>query len=98
MKKLILFVIILIGLSSCYEYIKPIENPEEKTTISIQNLPKDTVLVSIEGETLYVFDQKTNLLKYKIENAEEDCVPIHGVAIFGFILLFLLFFIILISQ
>lgn len=86
------------ALSSCYEEVQQVKEPEKVTTISIQNLPKDTVLVSIEGETLYVFDQKTNLLKYKIENAKEDCVPIHGLAIFALILLVLLFFIALILN
>lgn len=98
MKKILFLLALTFALVSCYEDIKPIENPEEKTTIHTQNLYKDTVLISVENETLYVFDQETNLVKYKIENAEEDCLPIHGAAIFGFILLFLLFFIILISK
>jgi len=65
MKKLIyLFLIVLFG--SCYSELKPIRNPEKITTIEIQSLPKDTVIISVDGSTIYVFDENL-LVKNKIE-------------------------------
>lgn len=78
MKKILFLLVLTFALSSCYEDVQQVKEPEKVTTISIQNLPKDTVLVSIEDETLYVFDQKTNLVKYKIENTQKGSIPINS--------------------
>ena len=88
MKKILFLLVLTFALSSCYKDVQQVKEPEKVTTISIQNLPKDTVLVSIEDETLYVFDQKTNLLKYKIENAQKGSIPINS-----FIFMIMLFLI-----
>lgn len=90
MKKILFLLVLTFALSSCYEDVQQVKEPEKVTTISIQNLPKDTVLVSIEGETLYVFDQKTNLVKYKIENTQKGSIPINDLIFI--IMLVLLFF------
>lgn len=92
MKKILFLLVLAFILSSCYEDVKQVKEPEKVTTISIQNLPKDTVLVSIEGETLYVFDQKTNLVKYKIKNIRENSIPVHDLVflIMWFLIAFLI--------
>ena len=78
MKKLLIIFVLAIATSSCYVSVdKSVEDPLKETTSYLQNLPKDTtVSVSFENSTIYVFDKKTNLVKYKAESIEEDSFPI----------------------
>ena len=78
MKKFLMLIVLAIGLSSCYQDVqKSVANPAKETTSYLQNLPKDTtVTVAYEGKDNYVFDKKTNLLKYKTYGMEDDALPI----------------------
>lgn len=68
MKKLILLAAILITLASCDLSIKKVENPKAETTIKIQNMPSDTMLVAIDKTTLYAINKDTKLVEYKAHN------------------------------
>jgi len=72
MKKLILPLILLIGITmtSCNSEIQPVN---EHTTISLtaSESPKDTVLMVIEDNTMYISDLD-NKLMYKHSN---DVIP-----------------------
>lgn len=66
MKKLILLAAILITLASCDSRIEKVENPKAETTIEIQNMPSDTMLVAIDKTTLYAINKETKLVEYKV--------------------------------
>ena len=90
MKKLILLLFPLLLFSSCMVDVdKSVDDPKKETTTYLQELPKDTVVISIEDENLYVFDSQTNLLKYEAISTEDTAFPID---ILGIVLLLLLFF------
>ena len=93
MKKLVTILILIVALSSCYSNIEDsVKNPKIETTIQLQDLPKDTVVMSIDGKTLYVFEN--NLVKYKTVVLKDDVVPINLFALL--LIVILLFFSILI--
>ena len=73
MKKILFFVILIVTLVSCDEdnKIKEVENPNEITTLEIQKLPKDTVVISIDVDKLYIFDDSTRVIK-KITNINTE--------------------------
>lgn len=68
MKKLILLAAILITLMSCDSSIEKVENPRAETTIEIQNMPSDTMLVAIDENTLYAINKESKLVEYKVSN------------------------------
>jgi hypothetical protein len=77
MKKLLLVLISIIALSSCYRYVEnSVVNPKKETTVELQELPKDTVVISIDGHILYVFDDN-NQVVYKTISPKEDSFPIY---------------------
>lgn len=93
MKKLILFIIILIGLSSCDSTIKKVENPEELTTIHIQNLKADTMLVAIDKDILYAINKDTKLVGYILTNislGEVLLLIFAGIVLGGIIILLII--------
>ena len=70
MKKLFIFIILLIVTSSCYvDVVNSVNDPKQETTLKLQELPKDTVTISIENSNLYVFDD-SNQLKYITRSQE----------------------------
>lgn len=68
MKRLILLAAILITLISCDSSIKKVENPKAETTIEIQNMPSDTMLVAIDKTTLYAINKESKLVEYKVHD------------------------------
>lgn len=68
MKKLILLAAILITLISCDSGIEKVENPKAETTIEIQNMPSDTMLVAIDENTLYAINKESKLVEYKVHD------------------------------
>jgi len=69
MKKLFLFIIAILLLSSCDNIPMEVENPDKKTTLEILKLAeKDTTLakVVIIDETLYVL--KNNKVTHEVTN------------------------------
>lgn len=66
MKKLILLAAILITLIGCDSSIEKVKNPKAETTIEIQNMPSDTMLVAIDKTTLYAINKETKLVEYKV--------------------------------
>ena len=96
MKKLITIVILIVALSSCYNDVEDsVKNPKLETTIQLQDLPKDTVVISIDKNTLYVFDEN-NLVKYKTVALGDDALPINFFTL-ALILVILFFFILIIA-
>ncbi len=55
--------------SSCNEGvpIRPVENPEDYTTKEVQEMEKETIVVSLDNDIVYVFDEN-NQVRYKIVN------------------------------
>jgi hypothetical protein len=94
--KAIIF-IMLIGstfLSCSYYNNTPydiVKDPKKETTVYEQLLPKDTMLVSVDGPLLYVFDDDNNLV-IKTKTLGEGYVPIHITALTVIIISLLLFF------
>ena len=77
MKKLLVVLISIIALSSCYRNVEnSVADPKKETTVELQELPKDTVVISIDEHILYVFDDN-NQVVYKTISPEEDSFPIH---------------------
>lgn len=76
MKKLLLLLLVVVGMSSCFEDVKKsVKDPKEATTIRLQELPKDTVVISTDEHNLYVFDEN-NLVVAKTVAGDSDAVPI----------------------
>lgn len=96
MKKILFILILLTIVVSC---TVPIENIDVKkgkeiTSIYIQELPKDTVVISINNDKLYVF--KDNIIEYEIKNIQtekNDYIPMH----IGIIMLWIVLTIFLIA-
>jgi len=96
MKKLFLFLITLVIFASCTNNIEEIKDPEKKTTVYLQQLPKDTVAISIDEDKLYVFNED-NTVEYKVTNIDKGnyvivhngilIILIFAIIVFGFILL-----------
>lgn len=82
MKKLIIVLLSVLFLTSCYTDInETVKEPKKQTTVKLQELTKDTVTISIEGSNLYVFDEN-NVLIYKAKGLNENTqVSIHHVYI-----------------
>ena len=76
MKKLLFLLLVVVGMSSCYVDVKKsVEDPKEETTVQLQELPKDTVAIAVDGNSLYVFDEN-NLVVAKTVAVDSDAVPI----------------------
>lgn len=89
-KFIVLLCLLTVGLTSCFENVQDtVKNPLVETTVSIQQLPKDTVVVSIQDRTLYVFDDENNL-KYVTVGIEDESFPI---SIFFFLIFTVMVFI-----
>lgn len=70
MKKLLFLLVLLVGMSSCYVDVEDsIEDPKKETTVELQELPKDTAVISIDEYKLYVFDEQ-GLVKYEAVSKE----------------------------
>lgn len=82
MKKIFLFVGVLLLLSSCtVRYQDPretVKDPKAETTIRIQELPADTVLMAIDGSDLYIFDKDTRLVIVKMKSYDESMAHPRG--------------------
>lgn len=88
MKKLILFLALIVVMTSCYiDVNKSVENPTKETTTYLQELPKDTVVVSIEDHNLYVFNAD-NKVMYKTISPERNSLPISGGGVFIILIIF----------
>ena len=57
-------------LFGCGQKISKVENPKEKTTVQLQEISKDTMLVYINNGKLYLFDLKTKNIQYQLTNYE----------------------------
>lgn len=68
MKKL-LFILFLL-FTSCISPIKKVQNPEKYTTVEMIQKAKDTVVVYIDNDIIYVL--KDNKLLYKVQNIDTD--------------------------
>ena len=89
MKKLLIIFVLAIAMTSCYVSVdKSVKEPTKETTTYMQNLPKDSLAaVAYDGHDVYLFDKKTNVIKYKAVCIENNSFPIGVVG-----LIFLLFF------
>ncbi len=69
MNKLTALSILALLFVSCNEGVpvQRLDDPQNYTTTNIQNLQKDTVIVSLDRDVIYIFDQH-NLVRYKIVN------------------------------
>lgn len=77
MKKLLFISLIILTFSSCYIDIdKTVKSPKLVTTKYLTELPKDTVPISIVGNTMYVFNEN-NDVKYISYGEDEHTVPIN---------------------
>jgi hypothetical protein len=90
---IVIFIILLyslLGLFGCTKPVKEtVEDPTVTTTVKLQELPKDTVVISVDDDKLYVFD-KDNKVIY-VTTGEN--ITGNGMLIFLFI--FLVFFLII---
>lgn len=77
MKKLLLLLLVVVGMSSCFVDVeKTVEDPKKATTVELQELVKDTVVISVDAYNLYVFDEN-NLVVAKTVAIEETAPPIN---------------------
>jgi hypothetical protein len=69
MKKLLfLLAIATVLLSSCSDKIDPVSDPKSATTIEIQEMPKDTMLVIVDNDRITLLNKDTNLVEYSHQN------------------------------
>ena len=98
MKKLLLVLFVVIGLSSCVEKetnpIRPVKNPKEVTTLELIQAQKDTVLLTFspDSETVYIFND-VGVVQYVLEDASSEVDDTHFwlfvLILFSIVLLFL---------
>jgi hypothetical protein len=82
MKKLLPILLLAICLTGCYIDIEDtIKDSKKETTLELQELPKDTVVISVKGYELYVFNSKNEVV-YKTYGEDSESLPIHIVALF----------------
>ena len=93
-------VVLLIFMISCNEgvTVQSIDKPLKYTTSEIQGLKKDTVIVSLDKDVLYIFDEN-NLVRYKIVNMYKPgdqmvLVPFYVFLFFSLLITFFLVFVI----
>lgn len=73
-------------LTSCY-YDDPkesVESPLKSTTAHIQQLPKDTVLMSVEDGRVHIFDKDSNLVIIQTSVPKNNAIPINMFVAFIF--------------
>ncbi len=77
MKKIILLLTILLSITSCENATleNSIKDNKKFTTIAIQEMPKDTVVISIENNNIYVFDS-VGLVEYRAVVTNSNTVDI----------------------
>lgn len=92
MRKLIIL-LVLISTTGCYMDIKDtIDNPKQETTVELLELPKDTIIVSIDGSKLYVFEDDEMIMKaYGVDTSDTTVVHDAVLALLGFIIILLFF-------
>jgi len=92
--------VFLLLLAACNEgtTIQSLDDPAEYTTEDIQNLQKDTIVVALDRDVLYVFDEN-NLVRYKIVNMYKSgdqmiLVPFYVFLFFTLLITFFIVFVI----
>jgi hypothetical protein len=96
MKKLITLLIIVLSLTSyCEDIDKTVENPSTFNTVKLQELPKDTIVISIDGSNLYVFDANT-VISHTV-GIEDTSTPINNYYIIIMLMFILLLLLLLFS-
>jgi len=87
MKKIILFLLFSFIFISCEKasFENSVPNPKDFTTLKIQELPKDTVVIAYDDITVYMFDT-TNVVKYQAKIVNNNILSIH----IGYVILLLL--------
>ena len=97
MKKLIYLIFIAILFTACSEPITVVENPEDITTFRLQQLEKDTVIISIDDKYLYVFDNAGKIVNYKTIQHSVDNIYVNNI-VFVVLLIIMMFCIIIIIK
>lgn len=86
MKKIFLILLVIVGLSSCDDTIKPINNSDKETTLEVLNNVDTTSNVAIIDYTVYIV--KDGKVTHKVINYHSDVLTlIIIIAIFVVILL-----------
>jgi len=77
MKKLLSVLLLAICLTGCYVDVEEtVEDSKKETTLELQELPKDTVVISVKGYELYVFNSKNEVV-YKTYGEDSGSFSIH---------------------
>jgi PBP1b-binding outer membrane lipoprotein LpoB len=79
MKKYVIFIIFGLFLISCYNDSPQdtVEDSSKVTTTYLQNLPKDTVLMSIDNNMLYIFERENVEVIVQTKTNKPDAVSIN---------------------
>lgn len=63
MKKFLFLIVLILSFMSCEIDVRDtVDNPKTFTTIQIQELPKDTVVIAIDNNNLYVFNKNNEVI------------------------------------
>jgi hypothetical protein len=91
MKKILIFIFTMSMITACYnkDPRETVDDPSKKTTVYLQDLPKDTVLMSINDGTLYIFDKEDVQVIVQTKTNKDNSLPINLLVVFGSIMLLL---------
>lgn len=100
MQKLIpLFSLLLLFTISCNQGVpvQPVDDPPAYTTEEILDMQKEMVVVSLDRDVVYIFDEN-NLVRYKIVNMYKPgdnmiLVPLYVFLVFAFLITTFLVFV-----
>ena len=100
MKKFIILIGLILIMGSCY-YDDPrdtVEEPTKATTTYLQELPKDTVLMSVDDGVLYLFDTEDVLVIVTTETPKNNAVAVNALFLVGLFFVLIVILISLIEQ
>lgn len=100
MKRFIFLIITMFITTSCY-YENPrdtVEEPTKATTTYLQELPKDTVLMSVDDGILYLFDTENNQVIIKTDIPKNGAIAVHALFLMGLFFVLVVTVVSLIEQ
>jgi len=90
MKTMLILIIIILMFASCTNMSETVENPKTFTTVELQELPKDTCVISVSGKNIYIFNEDGEIVMHGQGITRKNKGNIYFISISAIIISFLI--------